>query len=116
MESMSSAYDRIYAVIKRIPRGRVATYGQIARLAGLGGQARQVGYALSALPEGNDVPWQRVINAKGRSASDRSRTSRTSSAHGWKRKELFLVRMIEFRCFASVEGKVFANATSFLGT
>jgi methylated-DNA-protein-cysteine methyltransferase-like protein len=43
----------------------VATYGQIARLAGLGGHARQVGYALAALPAGSDVPWQRVINAKG---------------------------------------------------
>ena len=62
---MSNSYQRIYAVIKRIPRGRVATYGQIAELAGLGGQARQVGYALSALPEGSKVPWQRVINAKG---------------------------------------------------
>jgi len=58
-------YERIYAVIRRIPKGRVATYGQIAQLAGLGGHARQVGYALSALPEDRDVPWHRVINAKG---------------------------------------------------
>jgi methylated-DNA-protein-cysteine methyltransferase-like protein len=43
----------------------VATYGQVAALAGLGGHARQVGYALSALPEGSRVPWHRVINAKG---------------------------------------------------
>ena len=41
------------------------TYGQIAALAGLSGRARQVGYALHALPDGSDVPWQRVINAKG---------------------------------------------------
>jgi len=47
----------------------VATYGQIARLAGLGGQARRVGYALSALPENHDIPWQRVINAKGEISS-----------------------------------------------
>lgn len=58
-------YRRIYAVIRRIPRGRVATYGQIARLAGYPGQARQVGYALHALPSGTAVPWQRVINARG---------------------------------------------------
>ena len=49
-----------------IPRGRVATYGQIARLAGLGGQARRVGYALAALPSGSRVPWHRVVNAAGR--------------------------------------------------
>jgi methylated-DNA-protein-cysteine methyltransferase-like protein len=57
--------QRIYAVVRRIPRGRVATYGQIARLAGLAGHARQVGYALAALPEDHDVPWHRVINAQG---------------------------------------------------
>lgn len=51
--------------MKRIPRGRVATYGQIADLAGLAGNARQVGYALHALPQGTAVPWQRVINARG---------------------------------------------------
>jgi methylated-DNA-protein-cysteine methyltransferase-like protein len=58
-------YTRIYAVVKRIPCGRVATYGQVAALAGFSGQARQVGYALHSLPEGSDVPWQRVINARG---------------------------------------------------
>lgn len=58
-------YPRIYAVVKRIPYGRVATYGQVAALAGFPGQARQVGYALHSLPEGSDVPWQRVINARG---------------------------------------------------
>ena len=57
-------YDRIYSVVRRIPRGRVATYGQIARLAGMPGHARQVGYALNALTEGG-VPWHRVINARG---------------------------------------------------
>jgi methylated-DNA-protein-cysteine methyltransferase-like protein len=60
-----SAYPRLYAVIRRIPRGRVATYGQVAVLAGLPGRARQVGYALHALPEGSPVPWHRVINARG---------------------------------------------------
>jgi methylated-DNA-protein-cysteine methyltransferase-like protein len=60
-----SGYRRIYRVVRRIPRGSVATYGQIAALAGLPRQPRQVGYALHALPQGSDVPWQRVINAKG---------------------------------------------------
>ncbi len=59
-------YGRIYEVVRGIPRGRVATYGQVAALAGMPGQARLVGYALHALPEGHDVPWHRVINAKGR--------------------------------------------------
>jgi methylated-DNA-protein-cysteine methyltransferase-like protein len=62
-------YARIYKVVRRIPKGRVATYGQVAALAGLGGHARQVGYALSALsdedPRHKGVPWHRVINARG---------------------------------------------------
>lgn len=57
-------YQRIFEVVKRIPKGKVATYGQIASLAGLAGHARQVGYALAAL-ENDSVPWHRVINAKG---------------------------------------------------
>jgi len=60
------SYERIYAVVRRIPRGRVSTYGQIASLAGLPGHARQVGYALHALPDASRVPWHRVINAQGR--------------------------------------------------
>ncbi len=59
-------YPAIYAVVNRIPRGRVAIYGQVAELAGLPGHARQVGYALNALPDDTRVPWQRVINAQGR--------------------------------------------------
>lgn len=62
----SGSYQRIYAVVRRIPRGRVATYGQVAGLAGLRGHARQVGYALSALSSSTAVPWQRVVNASGR--------------------------------------------------
>ena len=58
----SDTYARIYAAVRRIPHGRVATYGQIAKLVGVG--ARQVGYALHALTD-PAVPWQRVINAKG---------------------------------------------------
>jgi methylated-DNA-protein-cysteine methyltransferase-like protein len=61
----SATYARIYAVVRRIRRGRVATYGQVAQLAGFPGQARLVGYALAALPDGSDVPWHRVVNARG---------------------------------------------------
>ena len=67
----SPAYRKIYAAVRRVPKGRVATYGQIATAAGLPGRARQVGYALHALPHASDVPWQRVINARGE-VSDRS--------------------------------------------
>lgn len=63
--SLRGTYARIYAVIRKIPKGRVATYGQVARLAGMPGHARQIGYALSALPEAQEVPWHRVINAQG---------------------------------------------------
>lgn len=59
------SHQRIHAVVARIPRGRVATYGQIARIARLPGQARLVGYALHALPIGSRLPWQRVVNARG---------------------------------------------------
>jgi methylated-DNA-protein-cysteine methyltransferase-like protein len=60
-----SRWRRYYRVVERIPPGRVATYGQIAALAGFPGNAREVGYALAALPEETDLPWQRVINARG---------------------------------------------------
>jgi methylated-DNA-protein-cysteine methyltransferase related protein len=62
---MHSHYSKIYGIVQQIPRGRVATYGQIATLAGLDGHARQVGYALHALPSSMKVPWHRVVNARG---------------------------------------------------
>ena len=65
MKPLSSHYQRIYDVVRRIPEGRVATYGQVASLAGLPGHARQVGYALHAVND-ETVPWQRVINAQGK--------------------------------------------------
>ncbi len=67
----NSFYERIYGVVSRIPKGRVATYGQIAHLAGIPKGARQVGYAMAALGRGTprpDVPWHRVVNAKGESS------------------------------------------------
>ena len=67
--SRASSYDSIYAVVRAIPRGRVATYGQVASLAGLGRSARLVGYALHALPDGSRLPWHRVVNARGEVSS-----------------------------------------------
>jgi methylated-DNA-protein-cysteine methyltransferase-like protein len=63
---MSELYEKIYAVIRKIPRGKVATYGQIAKLAGMGSHARLVGYALHALTPDKEVPWQRVVGAGGK--------------------------------------------------
>lgn len=60
-----SRYELIWSVVRRIPRGKVATYGQVAEIAGLEGHARQVGYALHNLPEASDAPWHRVVNARG---------------------------------------------------
>ena len=62
----SPIYARIYAVVEKIPRGKVATYGQIAALTGMPRHARQAGYALAATPETLNIPWHRVINAQGR--------------------------------------------------
>ena len=59
-------YERVWAAVKRIPRGRVATYGQIAALVGMPRHARQAGYALAATPENKKIPWHRVINAQGK--------------------------------------------------
>lgn len=58
--------EQVCEVVRRIPPGRVATYGQIARLLGRPRAAREVGWALRDTPDGPAVPWQRVINAQGR--------------------------------------------------
>ena len=60
-----SCYPKIYDIVRLIPYGQVATYGQIAELAGLIGKPRVVGYALYRVTDKNDIPWHRVINAKG---------------------------------------------------
>ena len=67
----SSLHQSIYEVVCRIPSGCVATYGQVASLAGLPGHARLVGYALHNLPDDSDVPWHRVVNAGGGISLDR---------------------------------------------
>ena len=62
----SDSYEKIWETVRKIPRGKVATYGGIGRLSGLPGQARLVGYALHSLPHGFDLPWHRVINSQGK--------------------------------------------------
>jgi alkylated DNA nucleotide flippase Atl1 len=69
---VSDTYRRIYAVVARIPRGRVATYGQVAALAGLPHAPRVAGYALHALHGHSPLPWYRVVAAGAGSASPAS--------------------------------------------
>ncbi|HML41279.1 MAG TPA: MGMT family protein [Bellilinea sp.] len=84
----SSYTARIHAMVRQIPYGRVASYGQIARIVGGGVQARQVGYALAGLKTGTDIPWQRVINSKGQIS--------LPGIGGAMQKQLLLEEGIEF--------------------
>jgi methylated-DNA-protein-cysteine methyltransferase related protein len=59
-------YEAFYEIVRLVPPGRVTTYGRVAALAGFPGRARQVGYALAALPDDSDTPWHRIVNAEGR--------------------------------------------------
>lgn len=61
----SNAKERIWQIVHQIPKGNVASYGQIANLAGLPGYARYVGHVLKNLPAGSKLPWHRVVNSKG---------------------------------------------------
>lgn len=72
MSGPEGTHSRIHAVVRRIPPGRVLTYGDVAALAGLPGQARLVGYALHALPAHTTVPWHRVINHRGALSTGRA--------------------------------------------
>ena len=94
-------YEAIYAVVRRIPAGRVATYGQVATLAGLDGHARQVGYALHHLPSASGVPWHRVVNARGE-ISPRT----TSDSHELQR-DLLLAEGVAFDRAGRVDLKNF---------
>ena len=58
-----SLYQSIYRIVERIPYGKVISYGGIARIVGC--SARQVGYAMAAIPYGQDLPWHRVVNSRG---------------------------------------------------
>lgn len=61
---MRDVYQDILLLVQQVPRGQVATYGQIAWIAGAA-TPRMVGYALAGLPEDADIPWQRIINSRG---------------------------------------------------
>jgi methylated-DNA-protein-cysteine methyltransferase related protein len=63
---MESFFEKVYRVVRTIPKGKVATYGQVARLAGKPHGARMVGWAMSASSPARPVPWHRVVGAGGR--------------------------------------------------
>ena len=65
-ERDNKLFARIYEVVKQVPRGKVASYGQMAQIVGAGCDARMVGYAMASTPEGSDVPWQRIVNREGK--------------------------------------------------
>ena len=97
-------YARIYELVRQIPVGKVATYGQVAEVVG-GCTARMVGYAMAALPEKSDVPWQRVINFKGK-----------VSPHGagfgtWMQEQLLKEEGVEF----DEQGKIDFGRFGWLG-
>ncbi len=81
--------QQVYAVVAQIPRGQLATYGQIAELVGVWGAARQVGWALRRLPLPSEIPWQRVVNAKGQISFNPSR-----EGSDWIQRELLLAEGI----------------------
>jgi methylated-DNA-protein-cysteine methyltransferase related protein len=60
------SWEKVYRWVKKIPRGRVTTYGAVARALGLSGGARAAGYAMAACPSGRGIPWHRVVAAGGR--------------------------------------------------
>lgn len=66
MRKIPGGWDRVYAQVKRIPRGRVITYGQLAKMLRLPGGARTAGFAIAACPSGRGIPWHRVVGAGGR--------------------------------------------------
>jgi methylated-DNA-protein-cysteine methyltransferase-like protein len=89
-QSAAPGFDqRVWAMVARIPRGRLATYGQIAELIGAWGCARQVGWALRRLPLPSSVPWHRVVNARGRISMSLSR-----EGSDWMQRELLLAEGI----------------------
>ena len=86
--------ERVYAWIRRIPRGKVATYGQIAALAGAPRNARRVGQALGSAP--GDLPWQRVINAQGRVSARAPRPDRGLGAREAEQERLLKAEGVAF--------------------
>ncbi|MDA0727510.1 MAG: methylated-DNA--[protein]-cysteine S-methyltransferase [Cyanobacteria bacterium] len=87
---MERSFDqRVWRAVAQIPPGRLATYGQIAELIGAYGCARQVGWALRRLPLPSEIPWQRVVNAKGCISLSQSR-----EGSDWMQRDLLIAEGI----------------------
>lgn len=101
---MANTYDLIYEVVKRIPKGKVSTYGQVALLAGNPNWSRVVGYALHVNPDQSTIPCHRVVNRFGEPSS--------AFAFGGKNMQIFLLEGegIEF-----TDGKVDLNKYLWTG-
>jgi methylated-DNA-protein-cysteine methyltransferase related protein len=95
-----SRYHQIYAVVRKIPIGKVLTYGQVAELAGLYGKARLVGYALFRVEIASDIPWQRVVNVKGQISYSEARCG-----GDYVQKDLLTAEGIEFKQGDSIDLK-----------
>src|SRR4029077_16819679 len=84
------SWDPVYRLIKKIPRGRVTTYGGLAKTLRLPGGARAAGYAVAATPKGRGIPWHRVIGAGGR--------VRVPEPYASLQRRLLATEGVEFYC------------------
>ena len=94
----------VYEVVREVPYGKVATYGQVALMAGLPGHARLAGYAMFNLPEelADEVPWHRVINSQGRISYSESRRG-----NDHRQRELLEAEGVEFSALGRINLRVF---------
>jgi len=83
-----SFFEKVYILVRMIPEGKIASYGQIAAYLGHPRAARTVGWALHGIPEGSDIPWQRVINSKGRITISNVEYSATLQRHLLEEEEV----------------------------
>ena len=90
-KSSKNVYKLIYNVVAQVPKGKVATYKQVAIKAGFWGHARMVGYALNRLPEDLNIPWHRVINSQGKISYAISR-----NGHDDLQKQLLIEEGVDF--------------------
>ncbi|MEZ5480257.1 MAG: MGMT family protein [Thiolinea sp.] len=98
--ALPSHYQLIYAAVLQIPCGKVATYGDVAALAGLPNHARLAGYALHHLAPGSPIPWHRVLNAQGRLSIGRAKPGMEQ-----EQQRLLEAEGVEFRATGSVDLK-----------
>ena len=99
-------WDRVYALVKKIPRGRVTTYGRIAKALRLPGGARTAGHAMAASPSGEGVPWHRVVGAGGKLLIREPHASLQRKLLESEGLALAEKRILEFRKYEWSPGKV----------